>query len=78
MLDNSKLGFFEQLKSYPHEFWVANTMEIFERLSVVRLVHRDGSVRHGTARDRRAGFLDGDARQPPGDCAVLPVPVARA
>jgi dipeptide/tripeptide permease len=33
MLEHSKLGFFEQLKSYPHEFWVANTMEIFERLS---------------------------------------------
>ncbi len=33
MLNSSKLGFFEQLKSYPHEFWVANTMEIFERLS---------------------------------------------
>ena len=32
-MNNSKLGFFEQLKSYPHEFWVANTMEIFERLS---------------------------------------------
>ena len=33
MLENSKLGFFAQLKSYPREFWVANTMEIFERLS---------------------------------------------
>jgi dipeptide/tripeptide permease len=33
MLENSKLGFVAQLKSYPREFWVANTMEIFERLS---------------------------------------------
>jgi dipeptide/tripeptide permease len=33
MLENSKLGFSAQLKSYPREFWVANTMEIFERLS---------------------------------------------
>ena len=33
MLEKSQLGFFEQLKSYPRAFWVANTMEIFERLS---------------------------------------------
>jgi POT family proton-dependent oligopeptide transporter len=29
----NKLGFFEQIKSYPRAFWVANTMEIFERLA---------------------------------------------
>ncbi len=33
MPDTKKLGFFEQIRSYPREFWVANTMEIFERLS---------------------------------------------
>ena len=26
-------GFFAQIKSYPAQFWVANTMEIFERMS---------------------------------------------
>lgn len=33
MPSTTKLGFFDQIKSYPREFWVANTMEIFERLS---------------------------------------------
>ncbi len=29
----AKPGFIEQIKSYPGTFWVANTMEIFERMS---------------------------------------------
>lgn len=33
MLDRSELGFCAQVRSYPRTFWVANTMEIFERLS---------------------------------------------
>ena len=28
-----KTGFLEQILSYPNQFWVANTMEIFERMS---------------------------------------------
>ncbi len=33
MATTKQLGFVEQMKSYPRTFWVANTMEIFERLS---------------------------------------------
>jgi len=33
MSATKELGFLQQIKSYPREFWVANTMEIFERLS---------------------------------------------
>ena len=32
-MTDQKLGFVDQLKSYPATFWVANTMEIFERMS---------------------------------------------
>jgi dipeptide/tripeptide permease len=32
-LTQQKLGFLAQIKSYPAQFWVANTMEIFERMS---------------------------------------------
>ncbi len=31
--DAAKPSFLEQVRSYPRQFWVANTMEIFERLS---------------------------------------------
>ena len=32
-MTETKPGFVEQVKSYPKAFWVANTMEIFERMS---------------------------------------------
>jgi dipeptide/tripeptide permease len=32
-LSEQKPGFLAQIKSYPPQFWVANTMEIFERMS---------------------------------------------
>ena len=32
-MPETRLGFFTQLKSYPATFWVANTMEIFERMA---------------------------------------------
>ncbi len=33
ILSEQKPGFMAQIKSYPAQFWVANTMEIFERMS---------------------------------------------
>jgi dipeptide/tripeptide permease len=32
-MSNQQLGFVGQVKSYPRTFWVANTMEIFERMA---------------------------------------------
>jgi dipeptide/tripeptide permease len=45
-------GFGAQIKSYPKTFWVANTMEIFERMSwygwfTVMAVYVTGSVATG-------------------------------
>ncbi|MFH1279065.1 MAG: MFS transporter [Candidatus Eisenbacteria bacterium] len=47
-----KPGFVEQLKSFPKTFWIANTMEIFERMSwygwfTVMAVYVTGSVETG-------------------------------
>ena len=47
-----KLGFIAQIKSYPGTFWVANTMEIFERMSwygwfTVMAVYVTGTVATG-------------------------------
>lgn len=47
-----KLGLFAQLKSYPSTFWVANTMEIFERMAwygwfTVSSLYITGSVETG-------------------------------
>jgi dipeptide/tripeptide permease len=46
------LGFASQIKSYPKQFWVANTMEIFERMSwygwfTVMALYVTGSVETG-------------------------------
>jgi dipeptide/tripeptide permease len=51
-LSQPKTGFFEQIASYPNQFWVANTMEIFERMSwygwfTVMAVYVTGSVETG-------------------------------
>jgi dipeptide/tripeptide permease len=47
-----KPGFFAQIQSYPRQFWVANTMEIFERMSwygwyTVSSVYITGSIATG-------------------------------
>jgi dipeptide/tripeptide permease len=47
-----KPGFLDQVKSYPAQFWVANTMEIFERMSwygwyTVMALYVTGSVATG-------------------------------
>jgi len=47
-----RTGFFTQIKSYPAQFWVANTMEIFERMSwygwfTVMALYVTGSVETG-------------------------------
>lgn len=51
-MSERKLGFIAQIKSYPGTFWVANTMEIFERMSwygwfTVMAVYVTGSVATG-------------------------------
>ena len=51
-MSERKLGFVGQLKSFPAGFWVANTMEIFERMSwygwfTVMAVYVTGSVATG-------------------------------
>ena len=48
----TKPGFIEQVKSYPRAFWVANTMEIFERMAwygwfTVMALYVTGSVATG-------------------------------
>lgn len=52
MLTEQKPGFFAQIKSYPSTFWIANTMEIFERMAwygwfTVMAVYVTGSVATG-------------------------------
>ena len=52
MVETHKPSFLEQVKSYPRQFWVANTMEIFERLSwygwfTVMALYVTGSVETG-------------------------------
>ena len=52
LVEITKLSFVQQLKSYPKQFWVANTMEIFERLSwygwfTVMALYVTGSVETG-------------------------------
>ncbi len=52
MVETHKPTFIEQVKSYPRQFWVANTMEIFERLSwygwfTVMALYVTGSVETG-------------------------------
>ena len=32
-MSEQKPGFLAQIKSFPRQFWVANTMEIFERMA---------------------------------------------
>jgi len=51
-LTAAKPGFLAQIKSYPASFWVANTMEIFERLSwygwfTVMALYVTGSIETG-------------------------------
>jgi len=51
-LSTQKVGFGAQIKSYPRTFWVANVMEIFERMSwygwfTVMAVYVTGSVATG-------------------------------
>ena len=51
-MTDAKPGFLAQIKSYPAAFWVANTMEIFERMSwygwfTVMAVYVTGSVATG-------------------------------
>ncbi|RME36158.1 MAG: MFS transporter, partial [Planctomycetota bacterium] len=51
-MSTEKTGFLAQIKSYPSTFWVANTMEIFERMSwygwfTVMAVYVTGSVETG-------------------------------
>jgi len=52
LAETKKLSFVQQLKSYPKQFWVANTMEIFERLSwygwfTVMALYVTGSIETG-------------------------------
>lgn len=52
MADSVKPSFLSQLKSYPKQFWVVNTMEIFERLSwygwfTVMALYVTGSIETG-------------------------------
>ncbi len=52
MVEKTKPSFVQQIKSYPKQFWVANTMEIFERLSwygwfTVMALYVTGSVETG-------------------------------
>jgi dipeptide/tripeptide permease len=51
-LSDHKPGFLDQVKSFPPQFWVANTMEIFERMSwygwfTVMALYVTGSVETG-------------------------------
>ena len=51
-MTEQKPGFIAQIKSYPRQFWVANTMEIFERMSwygwyTVSSVYITGSIATG-------------------------------
>jgi dipeptide/tripeptide permease len=51
-LSEHKPGFLDQVKSFPRQFWVANTMEIFERMSwygwfTVMALYVTGSVETG-------------------------------
>jgi dipeptide/tripeptide permease len=51
-LSQQQTGFLAQIKSYPAQFWVANTMEIFERMSwygwfTVMALYVTGSVETG-------------------------------
>ena len=51
-MSETKSGFLDQIKSYPPQFWVANTMEIFERMSwygwfTVMALYVTGSVETG-------------------------------
>jgi dipeptide/tripeptide permease len=51
-LSEHKPGFLDQVKSFPPQFWVANTMEIFERMSwygwfTVMALYVTGSVETG-------------------------------
>ena len=69
-------SFLTQIKSYPAQFWVANTMEIFERMSwygwfTVMALYVTGSVETGgLGREERQPFakllFEGGARRTAG------------
>ena len=51
-MSDHKPGFLDQVRSFPRQFWVANTMEIFERMSwygwfTVMALYVTGSVETG-------------------------------
>lgn len=65
-MTTTKTGFREQVRSYPRTFWVANTMEIFERMAwygIYTLVglYLTDSVAHGGLglREEQAGTIVG-------------------
>jgi dipeptide/tripeptide permease len=53
-----KPGFMQQIKSYPAQFWVANTMEIFERMSWYGWFTVSGLYITGTIATGGLGFTE--------------------